>query len=149
MRIQNQLRQVATSVLMAAFVFLPLGAQDTQKPTQQGDQSVQDKKDFTVSVKVDRVLVNVVARDKKGNLIKDLKREDFTILEDGKPQKIVSFDLEQVETAGPEVLQASGGTVGTQKIITSKTSEIPNLTNHRLVILFFDFSGAQEEEIDR
>src|SRR5277367_1883727 len=115
MRIQNHLRQTATSILMAAFIFLPLGAQDVQKPAQQNDTTSQDKKDFTVSVKVDRVLVNVVARDKKGNLIKDLKREDFTILEDGKPQKIMTFDLEQVETAGPEVLQASGGTVGGQK----------------------------------
>src|SRR5271157_6450666 len=61
----------------------------------------------------------------------------------------MTFDLEQVETAGPEVLQASGGTVGAQRIITSNTSEIPNLASHRLVILFFDFSGAQEEEIDR
>src|SRR5271155_1824995 len=99
MRAQNYLRQATTPILMAAFVFLTLGAQDAQRPTpptQHGAQSVQDKKDFTVSVKVDRVLVNVVARDKKGNLIKDLKREDFTVLEDGKPQKIVSFDLEQV-----------------------------------------------------
>jgi len=153
MRLPSTVRTGAARGLLAIALFLPLGAQDTQKPAQaaqpQGDQSTQDKKDFTVSMKVDRVLVNIVARDKKGNLIKDLKREDFTVLEDGKPQKIVSFDLEQVETAGPDVLQASGGSVGAQKILTSKTSEIPNLTSHRLVILFFDFSGAQEEEIDR
>jgi len=34
------------------------------------------------------VLVNVVARDKKGNLVRDLKREDFTVLEDGQKQQV-------------------------------------------------------------
>jgi VWFA-related protein len=49
------------------------------------------------------VLVNVVARDKKGNLIRDLKKEDFTVTEDGKRQQISTFDFENVDelaTAG-------------------------------------------------
>src|SRR5215469_6091503 len=41
-----------------------------------------------ISVTTELVLVNVVARDKKGNLIGDLKKEDFTVLEDGKKQAI-------------------------------------------------------------
>jgi hypothetical protein len=39
------------------------------------------------------VLVNVVARDKKGNLIRDLKQQDFSVLEDGQKQQISSFDF--------------------------------------------------------
>ena len=68
------------------------------------------------------VLVNVVARDKQGNLIKDLKSEDFTVFEDGKKQDLVSFDFENVDelamagaagttvsgTAGPGNLLSSG-----------------------------------------
>src|SRR6266403_2073205 len=43
------------------------------------------------------VLVNVVARDKKGNLVRDLKREDFTVLEDGQKQQVSSFDFENID----------------------------------------------------
>src|SRR6266436_1454467 len=43
------------------------------------------------------VLVNVVARDKKGNLIRDLKREDFTVFEDGQKQQVSSFDFENID----------------------------------------------------
>src|SRR5438132_12352840 len=48
-------------------------------------------------------LVNVVAHDKKGNLVRDLKKEDFTLFEDGKKQEISTFDFENVDeltTAG-------------------------------------------------
>src|ERR1700751_2512201 len=43
------------------------------------------------------VLVNVVARDKNGNLIRDLKREDFNVYEDGQKQQVSSFDFENID----------------------------------------------------
>src|SRR5579863_5703040 len=43
------------------------------------------------------VLVNVVARDKKGNLVRDLKQQDFTVLEDGQKQQVSSFDFENID----------------------------------------------------
>src|SRR5260370_27599882 len=39
------------------------------------------------------VLIDVVANDKKGAPITDLTANDFTVLENGKPQKIASFEL--------------------------------------------------------
>src|SRR2546430_7740181 len=48
-----------------------------------------------IRVTTELVLVNVVARDKKGNLIRDLKKEDFALLEDGKKQGISTFDFEK------------------------------------------------------
>src|SRR6266702_4046168 len=50
-----------------------------------------------ISVTTELVLVNVVARDKKGNLIRDLKKEDFALLEDGKKKGISTFDFENVD----------------------------------------------------
>src|SRR5688572_5679591 len=41
---------------------------------------------------VELVTVDVVVADKKGNPLTDLKPEDFTVLEDGQPQKPVSFE---------------------------------------------------------
>ena len=55
---------------------------------------------FTLKVQSDIVLTNVVVRDKKtGAVVKGLKASDFTILENGKPQKIASFDYQSVDEA--------------------------------------------------
>ena len=44
---------------------------------------------FSAGVKVVNVFATV--RDKKGEIVKDLKKEDFTLLKDGRPQKISYF----------------------------------------------------------
>lgn len=46
------------------------------------------------------VIVPVTVRDKAGQLVKDLRPEDFRILEDGRPQALARFETE----AGPQVL---------------------------------------------
>src|SRR5882672_5207698 len=43
------------------------------------------------------ILVNITVRDKDRNFVRNLKPEDFTVLEDNKPQKVVSFDLENTD----------------------------------------------------
>src|SRR5215475_8478259 len=43
------------------------------------------------------VLVNVTVKDKHGNFARNLKAEDFTVLEDNNPQKILSFDTENID----------------------------------------------------
>ncbi len=53
--------------------------------------------DYTFHSESDVVLVNVTVRDKSGKFVPGLKPENFTILEDNKPQKIVSFDVENVD----------------------------------------------------
>ena len=57
----------------------------------------QQQSDYVFHVESDLVLVNVTVRDKNGNFVQGLKPENFTILEDNKPQKIVSFDVENVD----------------------------------------------------
>src|SRR5438270_12583847 len=45
----------------------------------------------TFKVRVDYVEVDVVVTDRQGNLVRDLKKEDFQVLEDGKNQTINTF----------------------------------------------------------
>jgi hypothetical protein len=61
---------------------------------------------YTFKAEAELVLVNVSVRDRNGNLVRDLKPEDFTILEDNKPQKVSSFDLENMQNA-PAVADSS------------------------------------------
>src|SRR5579884_3264864 len=53
----------------------------------------------------DLVVVDVNVRDRDGRPVEGLKKEDFTIFEDGKPQQIAVFEfqrltLEPLERAG-------------------------------------------------
>src|SRR5262245_13303420 len=53
---------------------------------------------FTLKTGTDVVLVNVTVRDKNGKFIKNLKTEDFSVLEDGKKQDIISIDAENSDS---------------------------------------------------
>ena len=53
------------------------------------------------------VQVSVVAEDKKGNPVTDLKAEDFTLLDEGKPQKIAFFSAPTPTPAASDTEQPS------------------------------------------
>jgi VWFA-related protein len=101
------------------------------------------------------VLVNVVARDKKGNLVRDLKREDFTVLEDGQKQQISSFDFENIDElalAGQTTPTATGseGTAAPAAGVAAATEKpVVDARDRRLILLFFDFSAMEVDQIDR
>jgi hypothetical protein len=69
-------------------------------------QPVQQKaNEHKIAVPVDLVQIDATVTDKNGKLIKGLTRENFLLLEEGKPQKIDAldyFDVERIEVAGKE-----------------------------------------------
>src|ERR1700756_1541990 len=78
----------------------PEQAPAPQNADTQGTAAQQTPGGYTLSVNANIVLTNVVVRDRKtGALVKGLKASDFQIFEDGKPQKIASFDYENVDEA--------------------------------------------------
>jgi VWFA-related protein len=109
---------------------------------------------FTLKVQSDIVLTNVVVRDKKtGEVVKGLKASDFTILENGKPQKIASFDYQNVDDAA--VLHEKTTVTGKASVADllngngDFASAPAALKDHRLIVMFFDLSSMQPEDIDR
>ena len=48
----------------------------------------------TIRTQVDVVVVPVSVLDSKGNPLENLRREDFRIFEDGRPQEILSVSIE-------------------------------------------------------
>src|SRR5205809_4899338 len=109
---------------LAAILVSTLAAQN-QDPLQRNSQ----QRVFTFKSETELVLVNVVARDKQGNLVQDLKREDFIILEDGKAQTVSSFDYEHIDSAplpsiaGPAQQSVTGQPVPTKPILTVKDAD--------------------------
>ncbi len=63
------------------------------------DLALAQQTGYTFKAEAELVLVNVSVRDRNGNLVRDLKPEDFTILEDNKPQKVSTFDIENMQNA--------------------------------------------------
>src|ERR1700722_14540340 len=108
---------------------------------------------FVLKMNGELVLTNVVARDAKtGEVVKGLKQSDFTISESGKPQKIETFDFESVDQATPlneAVVSglASGATTAVNKAVVVAKPE--DLRNHRLIVMFFDLTSMQPEDLDR
>jgi VWFA-related protein len=137
------------SALLASVFMLgtsvPLRSQDAQQTPAQSQ--------YRVHVTTELVLVNVVARDKKGNLIRDLKKDDFTLFEDGKRQTISTFDFENVDelaTAGAADATVSGTAPQGGLLRTAPASNNAlNARDRRLMLLFFDFSAMDPEQIDR
>ena len=137
------------AVVLLANVSQSVLAQNApQTPQAQQPQQPQ----YSVHVTSELVLVNVVVRDRKGNLVRDLKKEDFTLLEDGKRQAISSFDFENVDelaTAGAAEATVSGAAPeGALLRQADKPTEL-RARDRRLMLLFFDFSGMDPEQIDR
>src|SRR3569832_1438123 len=75
-------RRLLCALLMTLLAVPPLPAQQSQ----QGKLPAQQLYRFKANTEV--VLVNVIVRDKNGNPIRNLKKDDFTLLEDNKPQAI-------------------------------------------------------------
>src|SRR5215510_2279243 len=142
--------RVIAITLIVALLFSSLSAQtpapQSQKTSQQGA--------FRIKVESELVLVNVVARDKQGRPVQDLKAEDFTLLEDGKAQHITTFDSENLDTtpinsAGPSQQTVSDQTSTPSKpLLTSKDVE-QELSNKRVIVLFFDLTSLQPDELQR
>lgn len=96
------------------------------------------------------VLISVVVRDRQGHLVKNLTRDDFELLEDKKPQRVLTFDFENVDTAPATPVPARAATPK-QAPAAPKTQVAitPGLNHRRLVVLFFDLTGMQPEEIEQ
>ena len=103
---------------------------------------------------VDLVVVDVVVRDRAGAVVRGLTAADFEIREDDKAQQVTSFNIEEVATAAqpaaplPELLKP-----GMPAPVTALVPAVPvrreDLSGRRLIVLLFDLSSMQPEELER
>jgi VWFA-related protein len=98
------------------------------------------------------VVVNVAVKGKNGNPVEGLTASDFTITEDGKPQKIKVFEYQRLEdeTLPPPVLKTREASTGAApepakavapvQIAPARPEEV-KYKDRRLLVLFFDEAG--------
>ncbi|HEX4155939.1 MAG TPA: VWA domain-containing protein [Acidobacteriaceae bacterium] len=149
------MRRAALMITMTA-VALGLLAQQPAPPVAQtvANQGAAQSEQggYRLSVNANIVLTNVVVRDKKtGALVKGLKASDFQIFENGKPQHIASFDYENVDEAAMLAEKSTvAGKASIADLLEHNLAANPGqLKDHRLIVMFFDLSSMQDEDIDR
>jgi VWFA-related protein len=136
------------AVLVCCSMIVPQAALAQQAGARAGEGG------FTFRVTSELVLVSVTVRDKKGELVRGLKQSDFTVLEDGKVQRLQSFDIEDVESypqkapqGGPA--QAEVAAAKTDLLTGKLAPSHEALRDRRLIVLFLDLSSLQSDDSDR
>jgi len=124
----------------------------------------QDAQDVTFSSSANLVIIDANVRDKSGKVIPDLSKNDFTILEDGKPQMVSVFEFQKLEgdtllPPVPAVKPAADATapkaaalaVTTPKAAPTSTASTPVIRyqDRRLIAMLFDFSAMGIPEQSR
>jgi VWFA-related protein len=108
----------------------------------------QDDSSPTFKTNTNLVLVNVTVRDKSGKALENLKKDQFTLLEDGKPQEISVFELQRLNGEVLPALEAPLPALKTRKPGEAKPAPEPapplktaELKDRRLIAMFFDMSS--------
>jgi VWFA-related protein len=97
------------------------------------------------------ISIDVVVRDRAGMIVRDLAPSDFEVREDGRPQEILTTSFQQAE----DVSEPAGATpilqnLGAMPPSSRATTEPPaELNGRRLIMLLFDLSSMEPEEVDR
>jgi len=123
------------------------------------------QKDLVISTTTQLVVEDVLIKGKDGKPILDLKPSDFTITEDGKPQKISVFKFQTLEETptnapapstpvAPEAAAAkppekSAVKPVTQIQIAPETPGNLRYSNRRLMVMFFDMTSMPIQDQKR
>ena len=117
----------------------------------------------TFSSSVNLVVVDVVVRDRAGAIVRGLTADDFEVLENGKLQKVNTFDVEEIAvrpaaltSLPPATLTAGRLASGvTQSRSVAAATPVPDparkadLAGRRLLVLFFDTASMQPDDVER
>ena len=98
---------------------------------------------------VSLVEIYVQVTDREGKPVKGLQQNQFSVTEDGKPQKISTFeynDIEQIETAG----KTNEAPVTVPLGAVSSPEQVKAIVrDHRMIVLFFDLSSLDPPDLLR
>ena len=119
-------------ILIAALLAAPLFAQAPEVSSRDVDMPA------SFRTKVSLVLVPVVVRDKKGQPVGTLRREDFELFDKGKPQAIGKFSIEKAGSQHVEFEPESAGDLLPPSAESLSVAKGPADIAERYTILHFD-----------
>ncbi len=100
----------------------------------------------TFTARSNLVVVDVTVRDKAGKPVEGLKQSDFSVLEDGKPQKVSVFEYQKLanDPEPPATLSLSDQLAlpeTPKTVISTNTPGEIQYHGKRLLVFYFDFSS--------
>ncbi|HXG69510.1 MAG TPA: VWA domain-containing protein [Gemmatimonadaceae bacterium] len=102
------------------------------------------------------VSVDIVVRDRSGNIVKGLTAADFEVREDGRPQEVLGLSYQEIADTGVAPLAVTQLLAGVDGQMTgpSSTRAVTPMTTQdvagrRLIVLLFDTSSMQPEDVQR
>ena len=107
----------------------------------------------TFSTTTSVVVVDVTVTDGNGKPVTNLAKEDFLLSEDGKPQTLLSCDLQHLEskalsTPAPQLKDRAAAPAPPKPASPATNPEI-KFRDRRLIVMLFDFSSMQPPEQQR
>ena len=133
----------ALAALLLAGVHFPAfgqGNSSSELVTQEAEPT------FKLQVQRNLVVVRVVVRDARGRVIPNLRKEDFRILDNGKPQSVVQFALETALVSRGRLAETAQPPADTE---TLPETAVPANRPQRYLALFFDDVHMAFEEVAR
>jgi VWFA-related protein len=103
----------------------------------------------------DLVSVDVVVRDRNGEIVRDLTAADFEIREDGRVQQVLGLSFQEITgnalapAATAELLAGVEERVAEAAASAPKPITAADVAGRRLLVLLFDLSSMQPEEVQR
>jgi VWFA-related protein len=139
-------RSVLAALLFAGAAVSVPGAAQEPKPPAPTTEMAASESTFKLRAERNVVVVRVVVRDASGKAVTGLHKEDFRLFDNGKPQTIVGFSIEPLETKpGPE----APGTAAPPSAAAPTEAEHPVIMPERFVALFFDDVHISFEDLVR
>ncbi|MCU1333646.1 MAG: VWFA-related domain protein, partial [Candidatus Angelobacter sp.] len=124
----------ALTLSLITLCFFPVAYSQSSAANQPQDVMHSDQ---TLRTNTRLVVVDVVVTDSKGQPVPDLKASDFTLLEDGKPQKISGFNFEHPGSA-PAPVQVN--------LPPSVVTNAPKFQSNSLNVILFDTVNGEFAE---
>jgi VWFA-related protein len=103
------------------------------------------------------VSVDVIVRDRAGNIVRDLTAADFEVREDGQPQQVLGLSFQMIsEKAAPPLTTTELLAGVTERMAAtspgaaeSKPMTAADVAGRRLIVLLFDVNSMQPEDVQR
>lgn len=134
-----------TAVIIASAVVLSTIAsaqQDQRRPTFRSSREL--------------VSVDVVVRDRAGNIVRDLTAADFEVREDGRPQDVLGLTFQEISNTPSTPVGNAELLAGIEARLLEPVSTEPpkplaaaDVAGRRLIVLLFDTSSMQPEQVQR
>jgi VWFA-related protein len=145
-----EIRRLAAFLAVAALLAPAGSAQNPQQPVRPPEPpQVSANQKGAIKAAVNLVEVDVAVTDRDGKLVKGLRQDQFSIAEDGKDQKISTFDyydveqLEKAAAAETAPLTIPIGSVAPPEEVRQQVRD------RRMIVLFFDLTSLQPNDLTR